>query len=97
MWTTTGNRLSRLIRGKRKGTIFVTWHDASLSRQNSIGNLVSPSLKAAVARSNPSLVSSYPPTMSPTDDYDKLTPEQREARDKADRAREAAEQAGEAL
>ncbi|KAH9944305.1 nuclear movement protein nudC [Epithele typhae] len=31
--------------------------------------------------------------MSATDDYDKLTPEQREARDKADRAREAAEQA----
>ena len=32
--------------------------------------------------------------MSSADDYDKLTPEQREARDKADRAREAAEQAG---
>ena len=35
--------------------------------------------------------------MAPNDDYDKLTPEEREARDKADRAREAAEQAGAAL
>ena len=32
--------------------------------------------------------------MSVNDDYDKLTPEEREARDKADRVREAAEQAG---
>ena len=32
--------------------------------------------------------------MSANDDYDKLSPEEREARDKADRAREAAEQAG---
>ena len=32
--------------------------------------------------------------MSSNDDYDKLSPEEREARDKADRAREAAEQAG---
>ncbi|KAI0735083.1 nuclear movement protein nudC [Earliella scabrosa] len=31
--------------------------------------------------------------MSANDDYDKLSPEEREARDKADRAREAAEQA----
>ncbi|RPD82470.1 nuclear movement protein nudC [Lentinus tigrinus ALCF2SS1-7] len=31
--------------------------------------------------------------MSSNDDYDKLSPEEREARDKADRAREAAEQA----
>ena len=35
--------------------------------------------------------------MSSADDYDKLTPEEREARDKADRAREAAEQAGAVL
>ena len=32
--------------------------------------------------------------MSPQDDYDKLTPEEREIRDKADRQREAEEQAG---
>lgn len=32
--------------------------------------------------------------MADVDDYDKLTPEQREAKDKADRAREEAEQAG---
>ena len=32
--------------------------------------------------------------MSTNDDYEKLSPEEREARDKADRAREAAEQAG---
>lgn len=35
--------------------------------------------------------------MSANDAYDKLTPEEREARDKADRAREVAEQAGRAL
>ena len=35
--------------------------------------------------------------MSSNDDYDKLSPEEREARDKADRAREAAEQAGAVL
>ena len=33
-------------------------------------------------------------TMSTDDDYDKLSKEEREARDKADREREAAEQAG---
>ena len=32
--------------------------------------------------------------MSTQDDYDKLTPEEREIRDKADRKREAEEQAG---
>jgi hypothetical protein len=32
--------------------------------------------------------------MSPDDDYDKLSEEERKARDKADRAREAEEQAG---
>ncbi len=35
--------------------------------------------------------------MSANDAYDKLTPEEREARDKADRAREVAAQAGRAL
>ena len=35
--------------------------------------------------------------MSATDDYDKLSKEEREARDKADREREAAEQAGMAV
>lgn len=33
-------------------------------------------------------------TMASTDEYDKLSPEEREAKNKADRAREAAEQAG---
>ena len=32
--------------------------------------------------------------MASTEEYDKLTPEQREVRDKEDRAREAREQAG---
>lgn len=35
--------------------------------------------------------------MSSTEDYDKLPKEEREAREKADRAREASEQAGAAL
>ena len=82
---------SSLARGKDYRHPSITWHDAPLSRQNSIRTELSRTFRLCLQSTLPLAA------MSSADDYDKLTPEEREVRDKADRAREAAEQAGAVL